>query len=60
MFGCSAARAAPPIVSSASARCIDLFHLARPQHHDAVGHRHRFDLIMGDVDHRRRQPSMQR
>jgi hypothetical protein len=26
---------------------------ARAQHHDLVGQRHRLDLVVGDVDHRR-------
>ena len=28
-------------------------------HHDPVGHGHRLDLVVGDVDHRRAQPAMQ-
>ena len=34
-------------------RCPHLFDPPRAQHHDLVGQRHRLDLIMGDIDHRR-------
>ena len=30
------------------------------QHHDPVGHRHRLDLVVGDVDHRGPEPAVQR
>ena len=29
------------------------------QHHDPVGQRHRLDLVVGDVDHRRAEPAVQ-
>ena len=32
-------------------RRADLFDLARPHHHDPVSHGHRFDLVMGHIDH---------
>ncbi len=34
-------------------RGADLFDAPRRKHDDAVGQRHRLDLVMGDVDHRR-------
>jgi hypothetical protein len=36
-------------------RRADLFDPAGPQHHNAAGERHRLDLIVRDVDHRRFQ-----
>ena len=33
-------------------RRADLLDAAGAQHHDAVGEGHRFDLVMGHVDHR--------
>ncbi|MNT71509.1 hypothetical protein D3C72_2100020 [compost metagenome] len=32
-------------------RRAELFDISGIEHHDAVGHGHGFDLIMGDVDH---------
>ena len=32
-------------------RRADLLDQPRPQHHDAVGQRHRLDLVMRDIDH---------
>ena len=40
-------------------RAADLFDPARLQHHDLIGHGHRFDLIMGHIDHRGFQRLMQ-
>ena len=40
-------------------RRADLLDLPGAQHHDAVGQRHRLDLVVGDVDHRRLQVLMQ-
>ena len=40
-------------------RAAHLFDHARLQDHDLVGHGHRLDLIMGDVDHRRLQVLVQ-
>jgi hypothetical protein len=34
-------------------RLAHLLDPARAQHHDLVGQRHRLDLVVGDVDHRR-------
>jgi hypothetical protein len=41
-------------------RCADLLDAAGAEHDDAVGHRHRLDLVVRHVDHRRREPPMQR
>ncbi|KAH0444073.1 hypothetical protein KCU90_g1083, partial [Aureobasidium melanogenum] len=41
-------------------RTTDLLDPSRVHHDDAVGHRHRFDLIVRDVDHRILQTLMQR
>ena len=41
-------------------RRADLLDAAAAQHHDLVGHRHRLDLVVRDVDHRRPQALVQR
>ncbi len=41
-------------------RRADLFDPAAAQHDDLVGHGHRLDLVVGDIDHRRLQPFVQR
>ena len=41
-------------------RRADLFDAPGVHHHDAVGHRHRLDLIVRDIDDRRLQRLMQR
>ena len=41
-------------------RRADLLDAAPVQHHDLVGHGHRFDLVVGDVDHRRIELLVQR
>jgi hypothetical protein len=40
-------------------RRADLLDIAGVQHDDLVGHGHGFDLVVGDVDHRRLQLMMQ-
>ena len=40
-------------------RCSELFNPPTVQYHDPVGHRHRLDLIVGDVDHRRIEVAVQ-
>ena len=40
-------------------RAAHLLDVARAQHHDLVGHGHRLDLVVGDVDHRGLQPLVQ-
>jgi hypothetical protein len=41
-------------------RAAELFELAQPQDGDLVGHGHRLDLVMGDVDHRVGEAFVQR
>ena len=40
-------------------RRADLFDPAVVEHHDPVGQRHRLDLVMGHIDHRRAEPLVQ-
>src|SRR5487761_2205679 len=42
-----------------SYRCSTLLHASSVHHHDLVCHRHSFDLIVRDIDHRGAQPLMQ-
>ena len=41
-------------------RRADLLEAAAVHHRDVRAHRHRLDLVVGDVDERRRQPAVQR
>ena len=40
-------------------RRADLLDLAGVEHDDLVGQRHRLDLVVGDIDHRRLEPAVQ-